>query len=150
GIAVGRRVAGDDAPADAGSAGAFDAVALVVGKGAAADAHRAAFVDEAAAVAEGGAPVAGERAGADAQRPVVDEAAAEVGVVAGEGAAADAHRATFIVEAAAYPVVDSISDGEGLEGEADAAVHEQHPHAVAAIEGDLLAAAIQGQVHRDS
>ncbi len=39
-----------------------------------------------------------------------------------------------------------MGNGEGLEVEGDAAIHGEHLRAVAAIEGDILPAAIQGQV----
>jgi len=42
-----------------------------------------------------------------------------------------------------------MGNGEGVEGEGDAAIHGEHPHAVATIEGDALPAAVQGQVLAD-
>ena len=42
-----------------------------------------------------------------------------------------------------------MGNGEGIEGEADAAFHGEHLHAVAAIQGNRLPAAIQGHASRD-
>src|SRR3989442_6100540 len=42
-----------------------------------------------------------------------------------------------------------MGNGEGVEGEADAAVHGEYLHGVATIEGDALAAAVQRQVFAD-
>ncbi len=40
----------------------------------------------------------------------------------------------------------TMGNREGVEGEGDAAVHVQDPQAVVAVEGNALAAAVQGQV----
>jgi hypothetical protein len=116
----------------------------VVGEGAVADRQRPAVVD---AAARDGGLVAGEGAVADRQRPVVLDAPAQVIGVAGEGAVADAHRAA--VEEAAAVEGRAMSNGEGLEGEGDAAIHGEHLRAAAAIKGDRLPAAIDGQVRAD-
>ena len=42
-----------------------------------------------------------------------------------------------------------MGNGEGVEREADAAVYGQHLHTVVAVEGNALAAAVQGQVLAD-
>src|SRR5262249_8153391 len=119
----------------------------VAGEGAVADVHRATLVAEAATVVESG--VAGEGAVVDAERAVVEEAATARSGVAGEGAVVDVHRA--VVDEAATLVVEgrAMSNGEGLEGEGDAAIHGEHLRAVATIEGHALPAAVQGHVLAD-
>ena len=42
-----------------------------------------------------------------------------------------------------------MSNGKGLEGEGDAVIHIEHLRAVAPIEGDALAAAVQGHAASD-
>ncbi len=54
----------------------------------------------------------------------------------------------MVDEAAATAGNMAMGNSEGVEREGDAAVHGQHLHAAAAVEGDALAAAIQGQVVR--
>jgi hypothetical protein len=157
--AVAPRIIGHDAPADRQRVDVVGEAATsggrVVGEGAVADAH-CAIVLKAAAKATSGGHVVGEGAVADAHRAaVVVEAAANaegVSRVVGEGAVADAHRAPCLVEeaAAVFLVMGAaMGNGEGVEGESDAAVHEEHPHAVAPIEGDRLPAAVQGQILAD-
>ncbi len=147
-----------DALGDAHRAGVVkEAAALadgsrVVGKGAVADARRAASVVDAAAVE--GDRVVGKGAVADAHcaAEVGDAAALAVaadGRVVGKGAVADAQHPAAVEEAAAVVVGRAIGNGEGVEREGDAAVHDQHLHAVAARESDLLPAAVQGQVLAD-
>ena len=43
-----------------------------------------------------------------------------------------------------------MSNGEGIEREADATVHPQHLHLVLSIKGDILPTAVQRQVLGDS
>ncbi len=151
----GGRVAGKGAVADGEHAeGLVEEAAAapaggVAGKGAVADGDRAAeLVEEAAALGAG--RVVGEGAVADAHRAAhVEEAAAGAGGrVVGKGAVADAHRAADVGEAATV-VGQAMGNGEGVEREADAAIHGEHLHAVATIEGDALPAAVQGQVLAD-
>ena len=101
--------------------------------------------------------VVGEGAVADGHRAtiLVGEAAAVVGgEVVGEGAVADGHRAAIVEEAGTVPAQDGVeggqamSNGEGVEGEGDAAIDGEQLRAVAAIEGDVLPAAIESQVVR--
>ena len=69
--------------------------------------------------------------------------------VVGYNAAAAAHRADIVKDAAAVAGGRAMGNGEGVEREGDATVHGQHLHAVVAVEGNALPAAVQGQVHRD-
>ncbi len=67
------------------------------------------------------------------------------GRVVDEGAAADGHRASIIGEATTI-CRRPLGNGESLEREGDAAVHDEDLYTVVAIEGDLLPVTVQRDV----